>query len=117
MLAEYDKHIPGLAERIIGAWERQRGHREILERQSADRAETRMDKGQNNARTIAVVSIIGAVIVGIWGSWAAAAFIVIAGVGGPNAATVLARVWGSATPKEKPPRTESTNDKEKPTQS
>src|SRR5437868_4554614 len=48
MLAEYDRHIPGLAERIVRSWEQQSGHRQTLERQAAGGAESRMDKSQRN---------------------------------------------------------------------
>ena len=92
MLAEYDSVHPGLANRIIEAWENQAQHRKNLESKATDGSENRMDRSQRNAFWISLAGILSATVVGIWDGWAAAAFIVVAAVGGPNAATILARL-------------------------
>lgn len=91
MLADYDEIYPGLATRIITAWDEQRAHRQRLESQTVSGSETRMDRSQHNALIVSLVGLLIAGAVGIWGSWVAAAIIALVAVGGPSAATVLAR--------------------------
>lgn len=92
MLAEYDSVHPGLANRIIEGWENQAQHRKDLETKTTDGSEGRMDRSQRNALWISLAGILAAAVVGILDGWAAASFIVVTAVGGPNAATILARL-------------------------
>lgn len=91
MLAEYDSVQPGLAGRIVDSWEGQHHHRQHLEIQTTTGSESRMDKSQRNALIVALLGLLVAGAVGIWGNWIAAAVIAIVAVGGPSAATILAR--------------------------
>lgn len=101
-LAEYDKRFPGLADTIIKSWTKQQSHRQRLEKISTDRSEDRMSQSQKFALIVAICSIIAAAIVGIWGHWLAAGIIVLAGVGGPNAATILSRYLPRLPPQDRP---------------
>lgn len=92
MLAEYDKILPGLANRIVEAWEAQFQHRKDLENSTTRASENRMDRSQRNALIVSLAGILMAGVVGIWGNWVAAAIIVAVAVGGPNVATIIARL-------------------------
>ncbi len=91
MLAEYERVHPGLAKRIVDAWDDQARHRKQLEAQMTGGAEARMNRSQVFALAVALAGLLVAGAVGIWGSWVAASVIAIVAVGGPSAATVIAR--------------------------
>ena len=61
--------------------------------------EERMHVSQRNGLIVALASIVAATICGLAGFAIAAAAIAIAGIGGPSAATVLARYIDSNPPK------------------
>lgn len=90
-LARYESIIPGLGREIIDAWHEQRRHRMKLEAEATEGSSDRIDRSQRNSMIIALVGLIVAGIAGVWGGWAAAAVIALVSVGGPNAATILAR--------------------------
>ena len=107
VLAEYNEVMPGLAKNIVGWTEKQTEHRQSLERQRIEGAERRMNRGQIMAGVIAFAGICSASFVGIYGNAIAASIIVIATVGGPVAAIVLAHTFGQqATKKQKNKRKE-----------
>ncbi len=100
LLAEYNKAVPGLADRIVGWVEQQREFRQSQERFRSERSQNRMDRGQIIAATVAIVGLFLAAWVGVWGNVVAACIIAIASIGGPTAAVVLARrgVFSSRSP-------------------
>src|SRR5262245_33020179 len=73
----------------------QRTHRMDLERLMTEGSEERMYLSQRNGLIVALVSILAATVCGLAGFAIAAAAIMIAGIGGPSAATVLSRYVGS----------------------
>jgi uncharacterized membrane protein len=99
ILAEYEKHFPGLCDKLVGWTEAQRTHRQALERQRTDGQETRMNRGQFIAGGVALWGLTMAVIAGVW-SPAVGVVIAIVSIGGPTAAIWLARNTG--TPKTPP---------------
>lgn len=108
MLAEYDRIQPGLAKQIIGWTEKQQSHRQHLEIVTTQGSERRQDRSQTYAFVVAVAGILGAATVGIFGNWVAAAFIVVACVGGPATASILARWLDRSLPS---PDSKSSGDK------
>lgn len=90
-LAQYDEAVPGLAREIIDAWHEQRRHRIGLEAEGARSSDQRIDRSQRNSMIVSVVGLVVAGVAGIWGTWEAAALIALVSVGGPNAATIIAR--------------------------
>lgn len=91
MLEQYDRIYPGLKEHIVQAWQQQAEHRRGLERSTTTGSERRMDRAQSNGLIVGLASLVLAAVVGVFGSWIVAAVIAIVGVGGPNAAAILAR--------------------------
>jgi hypothetical protein len=85
--------------KIIRWADSQRTHRMGLERLITESSEERMYISQRNGLIVALASILAATVCGLAGFAIAAAAIVIAGVGGPSAATVLTRYIGSIQPK------------------
>ena len=90
-LAQHDAVFPGLSREIIDAWHEQRRHRMRLEANATEGSGDRIDRSQRNSMIVAVVGLLVAGAAGIWGGWGAAAVIALISVGGPNAATILAR--------------------------
>lgn len=95
VLAEYNRTIPGLGNEIVEAWKQQREHRIAMEQELFGGDSKRMNRGQICAVVIAVTSILTAGLVGVFGSAWAAGAIVVAGVGGPAAAMILAQRFPS----------------------
>lgn len=90
-LEEYEAVVPGAAREIMDAWHEQRRHRLAMERENerADRA--RQNRGQFLAFGIAALGLVCAAAVGIFGDLWLATIIGIVAIGGPTAATYLAR--------------------------
>jgi uncharacterized membrane protein len=92
LLAAYSRINPDLPDRIIGWVEQQRDHRQARERETTQGEQWRLGFGQILGFVVAMSSLGGAVwIQAISGSWLASVGMVIAGVGGPSAATVMAK--------------------------
>lgn len=91
MLAEYDALQPGLGRELIGWARAQQEHRRGLEQLTTRGAEKRMNRSQTYSFILALLSIGGGIFAAWLGLHWIAAIIVVAGIGGPNAATVLAR--------------------------
>jgi uncharacterized membrane protein len=98
-LGSYGQIDPGLPMQIIRWADGQRTHRMALERLMTESLEERMHVSQRNGLIVALASIVAATICGLAGFAIAAAAIAIAGIGGPSAATVLARYIDSNPPK------------------
>lgn len=101
-LRAYDAVVPGLAQQIVAAWNEQRAHRLALEKDLTRGIEARMNRGQWLSFAVALAGLALAAVVGIWGSAFAAAVIAIVGVGGPTAATWLARRTPPPAPEDDP---------------
>lgn len=91
MLAGYEQIYPGLAKEIVDAWHEQRTHRMSIEDRSSRGGETRMDRSQRNSLIVSLaglgVALVGAIIVG----WLFGVLVAVIAIGGPNAATIVAR--------------------------
>jgi uncharacterized membrane protein len=83
ILSEYNQAFPGLVEKIIFWTEEQRKHRQLLERQRAERVE-----GRSN---FFVGTYVGGCRCYFCNPWAAGV-IAIVSIGGPTAAIWLARI-------------------------
>jgi uncharacterized membrane protein len=107
ILEAYETRFPGLVDRFIGWTEEQRQHRFAIETERTRREENRLDRAQIFTASIAVCGLVGATVVGIYGSVIVASIIAIVSIGGPTAAVYLARHHGSdpttAPAEEKPP--------------
>lgn len=68
LLQKYDSVIPGFAERIIAQWEQQSTHRQRLESTVVLGGVQAQAKGQWMALVVAVVGLLVAGAVGIWGN-------------------------------------------------
>jgi uncharacterized membrane protein len=95
ILAEYEKHFPGLCDKLVGWTEAQRSHRQALERQRTDGQEIRMNRGQLIAGGVAIWGLTMAALAGAWSPTVGVA-IAIVSIGGPTAAIWLARNTGGA---------------------
>ena len=91
VLAEFDEVVPGLAERIVVAWETQTAHRQSLEVGAVGRSDRRKDRAQIFSFATSIAGVIAAGLVGVHGHWSAAIGIAAVAVGGPGAALYLAR--------------------------
>jgi uncharacterized membrane protein len=100
VLADYDRALPGLAAKLVEWTENETGHRHQLEDKSFEEAKSL----RSRAQVLGVaVSVIGLVIAGVVGAFAAindsfsgataASVIAIVSVGGPFSARLLAAAW------------------------
>ena len=94
MLAQYEKVRPGIVDKIIDWNDRQMLHRHTLEKESSNRSEDRMDRGQWLAGGAMIFGLIIAGLVGVYGNGWVASVIAIVAVGGPTAAVALTRHLG-----------------------
>lgn len=93
MLVEYREFDPDLPYRLIGELQTQAEHRRSLETKRTDGSEARLDRAQRNAFIIAVLGVLAGGGFSLLGAPLGLTMtIVIAAVGGPSTATVLARV-------------------------
>ncbi len=90
MLEEWEQLYPGITKKFVGWLDQQTKHRQAIEKERAARAENRADRGQIITGIAMALGLIGATVVGIWGSWIASVALAIVCVGGPAAATILA---------------------------
>ncbi|HEV7286319.1 MAG TPA: hypothetical protein VGN75_15800 [Kaistia sp.] len=93
MLAEYREFDRSLPDKLIAELKGQSEHRRRLEGERQSRSENRQDRSQRYAFIIAIVGILAAGGFSLAGApTALAVTIVVAAIGGPNTATVLARL-------------------------
>lgn len=93
MLAEYSEFDPELPGKLINELQGQSAHRRALEAERQTRSEKRQDRAQRNAFIIAVLGILAAGGFSLAGvPTVLTVTIVVSAIGGPNAATVLARL-------------------------
>ena len=94
VIEEFIRIIPGSGEVFIEEMKTQGEHRRDLEKQAAERTERRMDRGQIFGFGVAALALICGTVTTVYGAGyvaqAVAVFFVLAGVGGPAVARVLA---------------------------
>lgn len=89
----YRRGLPQVAERILSTIDGQRAHRQRLEEANAAEGHRRLRYAQRSASALGMTSIIGALVGAHFGVPTAVCVIVaVVGVGGPNAATILAPI-------------------------
>jgi uncharacterized membrane protein len=111
LLAEYNKAMPGLGDKIVGWTEQQRDHRQSMERERLRGSQNRQNRGQLIAALVAFWGLTLSAVVGIWGSPWVGGILAVVSVGGPVAAIVLANTFRpkanvpavSKNPEQKPP--------------
>jgi uncharacterized membrane protein len=91
-LQQYELAIPGAGAQIIRWADDAQRQRQDLRERDFDLSQRRMNLSQRNALIIALSGLILGSVVAVWGSGLAASVIVIVAVGGPSAASVLARM-------------------------
>ena len=104
LLQQWEPLYPGITKKFVDWTEAQATHRRAIERQRADRSEDRQDRAQTIAERTMYLGLALAAVVGIWGSWIVGAVLAVVSVGGPAAATLLARYLQShlGSPPTKP---------------
>lgn len=90
VLENYERIIPGFSERALSQWERQTNHRQVMEAKVVDASIKAQSRGQWIAGTIAIVGLLIAGAVGIWGHPLVGAGIAVADLG----SLVGVFVWG-----------------------
>lgn len=93
LLAEYNKVMPGLGDKIVSWTEQQKDHRQSIERGGFNGSQTRQNRGQLIAALVAFWGLTLSGVVGIWGSPWVAGILAVVSVGGPVAAIVLANTF------------------------
>jgi uncharacterized membrane protein len=92
ILKGWEDVCPGITQKLVEWSDRQVRHRHELEKQRADRSETRADRGQLIAAGIAILSLILATVLGLHDKTTASALMAILGIGGPAAAIALTSI-------------------------
>jgi uncharacterized membrane protein len=93
MLKEYvEAGFADLPDRIIGTIDRQTQHRQALERQVTEGSERRQNSAQRAAQILGLAGLLASLTAGYLQvpAWICIAGILVS-IGGPNAATVIAR--------------------------
>ena len=97
ILKQYGDVIPGLDEKIVEWVEAETGHRQALEKQEFEEARDLRKRAQFAGPLIAGTGIVMASAIAIfspsWSSTAVAVVMLIASIGGPFAARILATRW------------------------
>jgi uncharacterized membrane protein len=114
ILVEYEQAFPGLGTKIVTWTEEQRKHRQGLERQRTDGAESRMNRGQLIAAGVALWGLTLSAAVGIFGSPYVGIALAVVSIGGPTAAIWIAKGMNQKaptglTPTKNTPPTSPTN--------
>jgi Cu/Ag efflux pump CusA len=91
MLHAYDEYKPGMGMEVVEWLKDQTRHRQGLERNRTDGSERRLNRSQIFAFVIAMVGLVIAAIASYWSTFVAAVIAIVA-VGGPSAASILARL-------------------------
>lgn len=94
MLAQYvEQGMPDLVAKIVATIDEQVAHRQRLERQREAGSQNRQNLAQLGAFALGVVGTAGALVAGYFGVPPVICIVaVVMSVGGPNAATVVARL-------------------------
>jgi hypothetical protein len=94
MLAGYvERGLPDLVAKTISTIDEQIAHRQRLERQREEGSRTRRNLAQLGALILGVFGTLGALMAGYYGVPSSICIaVVVMSVGGPNAATVVARL-------------------------
>jgi uncharacterized membrane protein len=99
MLKAYDDYRPGTGAEVMEWIKDQTRHRQKLESKRTEGSEKRLERAQNYAFTVGLFGLVVAAVTSYWNGWTAAVFAIVS-VGGPGAATVLARVLDRLDPKK-----------------
>lgn len=91
MLKGYDDYKPGTGAEVMEWIKDQTRHRQCLERKRTNGSEKRLDNAQRNSLWVAILGILVGGAVAYWNTVVGVAIAVTA-VGGPPAATILARI-------------------------
>jgi len=108
LLAEFDRVLPGTAQRLLDWTERQIDHRQGLEKQQVEGSERRMDRGQIFGFGVAFVALVVAGEIATlgppgWVTGLTAMAVAVVGVGGPAVARMLARRFPMSQNSSRPP--------------
>lgn len=94
LLEQWESLYPGITAKFVEWIEKQAAHRQFIEKTRAERSEDRQNRAQIMAFVIAVLGLIIAGVVAIFGQGYAAAIVgsvaAVVGVGGVTAATIAA---------------------------
>lgn len=96
MLRAYDDYKPGFAAEVVEHVKEQSHHRQALERQRTEGSERRQGRAQTYAFVVAILSVLVSAMAASYSSFVAAVIVVV-GVGGPAAATIVARILDRLT--------------------
>ena len=91
MLHAYDDYKLGMGLEVVEWLKDQTRHRQGLERDRADFSERRLDRSQVFAFAIGMAGLVIAAVASYWSTFVAAVIAIVA-VGGPSAASILARL-------------------------
>jgi uncharacterized membrane protein len=91
LLQQWEPLYPGITKKFVEWTEAQTAHRQAIEKARASRSEDRQDRSQAITERAMYLGLILAAAVGIWGSWVVGSVLAVVSVGGPAAATLLAR--------------------------
>src|SRR5260370_11897696 len=91
MLHAYDEYKDGMGSEVVEWIKDQTRHRQGLERDRTGGSERRLDRSQVFALAIAMAGLIIAALPSHWSTFVAAVIAIVA-VGGPSAASILARL-------------------------
>jgi hypothetical protein len=91
MLHAYDDYKLGMGLEVVEWIKDQTRHRQGLERDRADFSERRLDRSQLFAFAIGMAGLVIAAVASYWSTFVAAVIAIVA-VGGPSAASILARL-------------------------
>jgi hypothetical protein len=112
LIAEWEAALPGLGTTIVASIKARSEARAVADKEHAMRADARMDRGQYFGFSIALLSIMGAVYIATLPASPTTAIIptvlLVAGIGGPSVARVLAdQIYLRNT--QVPPRADRSN--------
>jgi hypothetical protein len=91
MLHAYDEYKPGMGTEVVEWLKDQTRHRQGLERNRTDGSERRLNQSQIFAFVIGMAGLVIAAIASYWSTFVAAVIAIVA-VGGPSAASIMARL-------------------------
>lgn len=99
IMKRYGEVIPGLETKLVDWTVEETQHRRQMEIDAFEEARALRKRAQFSGPLVGALSIIAAALIGLfnptWAGSAIAIVLVIAGVGGPFAARLLAERWGS----------------------
>jgi hypothetical protein len=100
MLQEYvQRGFPDLPEKVVRAIDQQVAHRQSLEKTVTQNQERRENRAQWGAQILSVLGLSGSLLAGYVGVPPAICIVaIVVSIGGPNAATIVARVLDRLRP-------------------